>query len=279
MCVLRLSGGSFSTEGSAPCSRPKENGHEPKGLSTWHPSGPTAYPLLRGHSNDANGAAKPARTFQDARTSDRYMGALVRGGMIRTGVARALILAVVALTAPACDESAGRRTHQNRSARVERQEPSKVVIWGCDQAIPEPDEHLDPRWREEATVVGDFGFNLTAGDFSGFRRHTRADIEVKLPVTIEGHSVATVWVPRHERDRVALLLANIPRRGPGNSYRIEDGHQGIRFEPCPNKRWSAWTAGLALDDRKEIVLKVKVDGARRPARVTLGPWASFTLDR
>jgi hypothetical protein len=192
---------------------------------------------------------------------------------------RLLLLATVVLVAPACDESTGRRSDQNRSARAVSDEPLNVVVWGCDQAIPELEEHLDPRWREEAPVVGDFGFNLTTGDFSGFRRHKRADIEVKLPITIEGHSGATVWVPRHEQDRVALILANVPRRGQGNSYRIEDGHQGIRFEPCANKEWSAWTAGLALADRKEIVLKVKVDGARHPARVTLGPWASYTRER
>ena len=194
-----------------------------------------------------------------------------------TRTARLLLLAAVVLIA-GCDQS-GRRSDQNRSARAEREEPSNVVIWGCEHAIPELDEHLDPRWREEATVVGDFGFDITAGNFSGFRPHKRADIQVKLPVTIEGHSRATVWVPRHEQDRVALILANVPRRGPGNSYRIEDGHGGIRFEPCANKEWSAWTAGLALADRKEIVLKVKVAGARHPARVTLGPWVSYTLDR
>jgi hypothetical protein len=88
-----------------------------------------------------------------------------------------------------------------------------------------------------------------------------------------------VWVPPQERDRVALILANVPRRGPGNSYRIEDGHQGVRFEPCVDKKWTAWTAGLALADRKEIVLKVDIDGARDPTRVTLGPWASFTIAR
>ena len=193
-------------------------------------------------------------------------------------MARLLLLVAVVLIAPACDQSDG-RSDQNRPARAEREGPSNLVIWGCDHAIPKLDEHLDPRWREEATVVGDFGFNLTAGDFSGFRRHKRADIEVKLPVTIEGHSGATVWVPRHEQDRVALILANVPRRGPANSYRVEDGHQGIRFEPCANKEWSAWTAGLALADRKEIVLKVKVDGARHPVRVTLGPWKSYTTER
>lgn len=127
--------------------------------------------------------------------------------------------------------------------------------------------------------MGNLGINLAAGDFSGLRRHKRADIEVKLPITIEGHSGATVWVPPHERDRVALIVANVPRHGPGNSYRIEDGHQRVRFEPCVDRKWIAWTAGLALADRKEIVLIVDVDGARAPTRVRLGPWASITIDR
>ena len=188
----------------------------------------------------------------------------------------AVLLGAVVLIAPACDESTSRRRDQNRSARAENNEPLNVVIWGCDEAIPELGKHFDPRWNEDATVVGDFAFGLTAGDFSGFRRHKRADIEVKLPVTIEGHSGVTVWVPDWERNRVALILADVHRLGPGNSYRLEDGYRGVRFEPCAEKEWSAWTAGLALADRREIALMVKADGQRRPTRVPLGPWESFT---
>lgn len=199
--------------------------------------------------------------------------------MLLTGAVRKVLLTAIVLIAAACDRSTGSGSDQNRPARAGSDERANVVVWGCDRAIPELDEHLDPRWREEATVVGDFGFGLTAGDFSGFRRHKRADIEVKLPVTIEGHSGATVWIPRWERDRVALVLTDVPRRGPGNSYRIEDGHKGVRFEPCVEKEWSAWTAGLALADRGKTVLMVKVDGARRPARVRLGPWTLVTTDR
>jgi hypothetical protein len=125
--------------------------------------------------------------------------------------------------------------------------------------------------------VGDFGFNVTEEDFSAFRPHERADLQFKLPVTIEGHSGATVWIPEHARARVALILADVPRRGPGNSYRIEDGHPAVRFEPCPDKSWSSWTAGLALADRREIVLNVEVDGAR-PTSVTLGPWTVLAID-
>jgi hypothetical protein len=196
--------------------------------------------------------------------------------VILIGGPRTVLLVAIVLIASACDASTG--TNANRLARAENNESSNVVTWGCGQAIPELDEHFNPRWREEATVVGDLGFGLTAGDFSGFRRHERADIEVKLPVTIEGHSAVTVRVPDGERNRVALILADVPRRGPGNSYRIEDGYGAVRFEPCAEAEWSAWTAGLALADRREIVLMVEVDGARRPARVPLGPWQVFTRD-
>jgi hypothetical protein len=199
--------------------------------------------------------------------------------MTRGSLGRTLLLAVVVLLAPACDPPLREEVDHDRPAGSESEGLPTAFTWGCEHAIPSDVSALDPRWREEATVVGNLGFNLTAGDFSGFRRHKRADIEAKLPVTIDGHSGATVWVPPQERDRVALILANVPRRGPGNSYRIEDGHHGVRFEPCVDKKWTAWTAGLALADRKEIVLKVDVDGAGDPTRVTLGPWASFTIDR
>src|ERR671916_292157 len=104
--------------------------------------------------------------------------------MMLTGVARTVLLAAVVLIASACEDSTGRGSDPNRPARAGSGQLSDVVIWGCDHAIPELDEHLEPRWREEATVVGNFGFGLAAGDFSGFRRHKRADIEIKLPVTI-----------------------------------------------------------------------------------------------
>jgi hypothetical protein len=134
------------------------------------------------------------------------------------------------------------------------------------------DEPLDPLWREEATVVGDFAFGVTDDDFPAWRPHEKADFQFKLPIMIEGHLRATVWVPRSERDRVGLIVADVPRRGVRNSYRVEDGHLGVGFEPCAEKEWTAWTAGLALADRRHIVLMVRVDDARRPERVPLGPW-------
>jgi hypothetical protein len=190
---------------------------------------------------------------------------------IRTRLARQILAAGIVM-ASACDASVGEGG--DRASRGQGDVPSSVITWGCEQRIPSNIDALDPRWREEATVVGDFGFGVTEGDFSAFRPHERADLQVKLPVIIEGHSGATVWIPLDQRDRVALILADVPRRGPGNSYRIEDGHHGVRFDPCVDKKWSAWTAGLALADRREIVLNVQLDGVRGPTPVTLGPWTA-----
>jgi hypothetical protein len=192
---------------------------------------------------------------------------------IRTRVARQFLVAGIVM-ASACDASVGEGGDRASRGQEEADAPSSVVTWGCEQRIPSNIEALDPRWREESTVVGDFGFNVTDGDFQAFRPHERADLQFKLPVTIEGDSGATVWIPLQERERIALILADVPRRGPGNSYRIEDGHQAVRFEPCVDKEWSAWTAGLALADRREIVLNVQLDGVRGPTPVTLGPWTA-----
>jgi hypothetical protein len=189
-----------------------------------------------------------------------------------------LLLAGV-LVAQACDPSQDQGAADVRRPKADGEVPSDVVVWGCERAIPSKREELDPRWREDATLVGDFGFNVTADDFSAWRPHPHADLQVKLPVTVEGHSPTMVWVPRQEWDRVSLILSDVPRRGPGKSYRVEDGHRAVRFEPCADREWSGWVAGLALTDPREIVLMVEVADSPQPMRVTLGPWATHTIER
>jgi hypothetical protein len=183
-----------------------------------------------------------------------------------------LVFTAVVLSPPACNPSLAERRDHNRSARTEGDEPPSTVIWGCEYAIPSQVNKLDPRWREGSIVVGDLGFDVDNFTHSAWRPDEEADLQFKLSVVIEGHSGATVRVPDRERDRVALILSDVPRRGPRNTYRVEDGHQGVRFEPCADQEWSAWVAGLALADRRESTLNVRVDGARRPTRVILGPW-------
>lgn len=188
-----------------------------------------------------------------------------------------IVLVVVLSVAPACDgpPSTDGPTDRDGRAGVENEGRSSEVVWGCDESVPELDDEVEAGWRKKSTVVGDFGFYGTAGDLSGFRPHRRAALQVKLPVMIEGHSGATVSIPRSERNRVALILADVPRRGPGNSYRIRDGYGSVRFEPCESKEWTAWTAGLALAEGRATVFVVEVDDAPRPERVSLGPWEVF----
>jgi hypothetical protein len=197
--------------------------------------------------------------------------------MIRTRAARTLLLAAV-LVASACDSSRHQEADDVPRPDADDEVPSEVVVWGCEHAIPSKVARLDPGWREEATIAGDFGFNVTADDFSAWRPHRQADLQFKLPVTIEGHSPTMVWVPPQEWDRVSLILSDVPRRGPGKSYRVEDGHRAIRFEPCADREWSGWVAGLALTDPREIVLMVEVSDAPRPMPLTLGPWATIRFD-
>lgn len=184
---------------------------------------------------------------------------------------RITLVAACILVGGACDESPtldGGRDH----GRADVGPPSDVVIWGCDKVIPDLREHSPPGWREEAIVVGDFGFYGMAGDFHGFRPHERSDIQVKVPIAIEGHSPVVLWLPSDDRDRAGLIMADAKRRGPANSYRLEDGHRGVRFEPCADREWNAWTAGLALADRRKITVMVQEDAAARATPVTLGPW-------
>lgn len=192
-------------------------------------------------------------------------------------LARCALLTSIVATMSACDTARPTTTDGNVRRRAESSAPPNPVVWGCEQSIPELPKRVEPGWRDKSIVVGDFGFYSMKDTFSGFRPHERADIQVKLPILIEGRSAATVWIPARERDRVGLLLADVPTRGPGNSRRIEDGHHAVRFEPCAKKEWTAWTSGLTLADRRKIVVLVKVDDLPRPERVPLGPWESFTL--
>ena len=190
---------------------------------------------------------------------------------MRTGAFRTVVIVAIALLASACDQNANVEDPRDR-VPAEFNPPSDVAVWGCDRAITGLGKHPPSRWREEAIVVGDFGFFGMAGDFFGHRPHRRSDIQVKLPITIAGHSAVVLWLAPDEQDRGGLILTDVPRRGPGNSYRVEDGHSGVRFEPCSDREWSTWTAGLALADRAEITLLVKEDTAAWATPVVLGPW-------
>jgi hypothetical protein len=184
---------------------------------------------------------------------------------VYTRIARAFLPSIL-IFAYACDLSGDAES----ANRLESRPPADIVVWGCESAIPSKVDTLDPRWRDQTVGVGDFLLDRTATLEAAWRRHPRADLELKLPVTIEGHSGATVWITPHERERVGLLLGDVPRRGPGNSYQIKDGYEAVRFEPCIDRKWTSWTAGLALADRRQVVVVVQVEGAPHPESVTIG---------
>lgn len=189
--------------------------------------------------------------------------------MIRLRVSSGFLLAVVFVVAPACEASRDGSTDSARPTPAHSNQRSTVVVARCDSAIV---GNADPRWRENSTVVGNLGFYGTGRDFrdSAQRSGKEGDLVTKLPVIIEGLSGATVWVPRTEQDRVALLFGHTPTRGEDDEYRIEDGYAKVRFEPCADKRRTGWPGGFVLKDRENIVVKVRLDGANRVTIVTLG---------
>ena len=192
--------------------------------------------------------------------------------MILTTRVQAMVLAAALMSGPACEPSDGTRHGPDRPGQLGSHAPSDVRLWGCDRSIRRLPDRPDRAFLASATLVGDLGFGATADDLSVWRPHEDADFQFKLPIFIEGDAGATVRISRSQQGRVGLILADVPRRGPGNSYRVEDAYLGVRFEPCSDQAWTAWTGGLALADRHEIVLMVKVDGTEQPNRVVLGPW-------
>jgi hypothetical protein len=189
--------------------------------------------------------------------------------MIGLRVSSGFLLAVVFVVAPACEASRDGKSDSARPTPAHSDQRSTVAVARCGLAIV---GNADPRWRENSTVVGNLGFYGPGRDFrdSAQRSGKEGDLVTKLPVIIEGLSGATVWVPRTERNRVALLFGHTPTQGEGDGYLIEDGYAKVRFEPCADKRRTGWPGGFVLKDQEEIVVKVRLDGANRVTIVTLG---------
>jgi hypothetical protein len=195
---------------------------------------------------------------------NRMKGArvLVIGGMAVTKATRAVLLAA-ALVASACTGTPDEGTKRPPGDAAEVKQQPTVNVAQCDSAI---EGNADSRWRERSTVVGNVGFYGPGRDFRA-ALDTRGDLITKMPIIIEGDSGAIVWIPRQERDRVALLFGKIRHKGP---YEIGDGYARVRFEPCTDRERTGFVGGLVLRDRQPVTLKVRLQGTHRMRSVRLG---------
>lgn len=176
-----------------------------------------------------------------------------------------LLLAVAVLLGSACDAPSDEGAGGPPKNANEVAERAIAGVARCDSAIA---GNADPRWRQRATIVGNLGFYGPGRDFDLAYRHDKGgDLVSKLPVIIEGSSGATVWVPREERNRVALLFGKIRASEP---YTIEDGHAQVRFEPCNGRKRTGFVGGLILRDRQKVAFRVRLNGAEQTETVTLG---------
>lgn len=114
-----------------------------------------------------------------------------------------------------------------------------------------------PNWRQLSDVAGPFGLAHSAAHLG--KRLNDGRFHTKDPVIVQGHRPVELWVPRKERDRVAIAVVDPdPRAGPWSR---------IAFVPCHSKPRTVWPAGLVLRDRSPIVLRVRVGDSVRTLRV------------
>ena len=185
--------------------------------------------------------------------------------MAVTGGMSAFVLGVVVLVASACDASSTEASQRSPQIDHPGVETAAVGAARCSSAIQ---RNADSGWRQRSTVVGNLGFYGPGRDFDlAYRHEEGGDLVLKLPIVIEGNSGATVWVPREERDRLALLFGKIQASEP---YSIDDGYARVRFEPCRNRKRTGFVGGLVLRDRRQVVLNVRLHGTEQTNSVTLG---------
>ena len=175
------------------------------------------------------------------------------------------VLLAAALVASACNGAADEVGQRRLGAADQVKQQTTVNVARCDSAVG---GSADRRWRERSTVVGNVGFYGPGRDFRTAQRTAKGgDLMTKMPVIIQGDLGATVWVPRGERDRVALLFGKSPGPDPNE---IRDGNTKVRFEPCTDRERTGFVGGLALRDRQPVALRVRLQGTHRIHTVTLG---------
>lgn len=114
-----------------------------------------------------------------------------------------------------------------------------------------------PDWRRLSYVAGPFGLARSAADLG--KRQKDGLFHTKDPVIVKRGRRAELWVPRAERHRVAITVADPdPRAGPSSR---------VVFVPCDSKPRTVWPAGLVLRDRAPITMQVRVGDSVRTLRI------------
>jgi hypothetical protein len=125
-------------------------------------------------------------------------------------------------------------------------------------------------WPEGAELAGPLGV---------FERPLRAMSETrngqlitKMPVVVDRGPAATLGVPRRLRHRVFLYYGRMVDRNGEPTTRIgaSPGFSEVRFEPCADRRRTAWPGGIRVIGRAPVRLLVRVEGAPGPIPLPLG---------
>ena len=129
----------------------------------------------------------------------------------------------------------------------------------------------DPRWRDEAVVVGPLAFvglaSLDTRKWSSLDRPLDGEYEaVKVPATVEAGATVTVLVPEAETSNLSLLY-EFPLPSSA-TFRVEDGYRAVTFQACPGED-TTWAGGFVVAGRRCATIDVYVDDLDQPIRVPM----------
>jgi hypothetical protein len=124
-----------------------------------------------------------------------------------------------------------------------------------------------PRGAELAGPLGVFERPLREMSETG-----NGQLIAKMPVLVDRGPAATLSVPQRLRHRVFLYYGRMVGRNGERTTRIgaAPGFSKVRFEPCGDRRRTAWPGGIRVSGRAPVRLTVRVDGDPDPIPLPLG---------
>lgn len=143
-----------------------------------------------------------------------------------------------------------------------------TVVRTCESSV---EGDLGPGWRNQAVTVGPVAFvGLRAYEDIGARalrpRHGRLRSQ-KVLVVVDGSRPATLRLGRGAVAKVSLLYDEESFRDL-NRYRVKEGHDAVRFEPCASEPGTQFNGGFIVAGPRCVPLSVRI-GDASPRRLAV----------
>ena len=131
---------------------------------------------------------------------------------------------------------------------------------GADVAAP------GPGWRRAGPLA------VPPRPLRSMRRASSGDLEARMDVVLSGHRFVVLSVPLDLRNRVFLYYGQVldNRGGQPRSLFGAPGYAETEFQPCRDRRRTAWSGGIRVIGSGPVRLLVTVEGRTRSLPLRLG---------